>query len=413
MADAAARSMQYEYKANSNLVLQADLSLIERRGRDEATGEVLSLQGHLTGMKMGDKYLRSKPPALEQDDKEKEKKAKRQKTSDKESDINYGKMKNSTLLSEQMDEMAGIIYRPKTTETRQTYEILLSFIQAAIGDQPHDILCGAADEVLICLKDEKLKEKDRKREIFALLGTMADERFALLSNLGRKITDYSVDKEGGGNDEDMIDENYGVAVQFDEEDEEEKDVREVKDESDEDDDNEGVEADFDGTLHGGLNDDDDGFKKSSEALHPRQIDAYWLQRELNKFYEDPEMSRSKSEEVLEVLKTASDERDLENKLVLLLGHDKFSIIKTVRKHRNMVLYCTLLAMAETVRERKELENIMKGDEELSEILSQLSEYDHEDLVQAERARKAAARKSRVDADLNAIEGEDTMSRFNP
>ena len=27
---------------------------------------------------------------------------------------------------------------------------------------------------------------------------MPDERFALLSNLGRKITDYSVDKEGGG-----------------------------------------------------------------------------------------------------------------------------------------------------------------------------------------------------------------------
>lgn len=37
-------------------------------------------------------------------------------------------------------------------------------------------------------------------------------------------------------------------------------------------------------------------------LHPRQIDAYWLQRELNKFYNDPEMSRSKSEEALEVLK---------------------------------------------------------------------------------------------------------------
>lgn len=406
MADAAARSMQYEYKANSNLVLQADLSLIERRGRDEATGEVLSLQGHLSGMKMGDKYLRSRPKGLEP---EKEMKAKRQKVTDKESEINYGKMKNSTLLSEKMDEMAGIFYRPKTTETRQTYEILLSFIQAAIGDQPHDILCGAADEVLICLKDEKLKEKDRKKEIFALLGTMPDERFALLSNLGRKISDYSVDKEGGG-DEDMIDENYGVAVQFDEEEDDEKDVRELKDESDEEE-NEGVEADIDGTLHGGLNDEEDGFKKSNEVLHPRQIDAYWLQRELNKFYEDPEISRSKSEEVLEVLKTASDERDLENKLVLLLGHDKFSIIKVVRKHRKMVLYCTLLAMAETVKERKELESVMKADEELSEILSQLSEYEHEDLVQAERARKAAARKTRIDADLNAVEGEDTMSRF--
>ena len=55
MADEAARSLLYEYKANSNLVLQADRSLIERRARDEATGEVLSLTGNLTGTRMGDR----------------------------------------------------------------------------------------------------------------------------------------------------------------------------------------------------------------------------------------------------------------------------------------------------------------------------------------------------------------------
>lgn len=62
-------SLLISFLQNSNLVLQADLSLIERRGRDEATGEVLSLQGHLGGMKMGDKYMRARPPALEQDEK--------------------------------------------------------------------------------------------------------------------------------------------------------------------------------------------------------------------------------------------------------------------------------------------------------------------------------------------------------
>ena len=55
MADAAARSLQYEYKDNSNLVLQADTRLIEKRGRDEATGEVMSLTGKMLGTKMGDK----------------------------------------------------------------------------------------------------------------------------------------------------------------------------------------------------------------------------------------------------------------------------------------------------------------------------------------------------------------------
>ena len=45
------------------------------------------------------------------------------------------KMKGATLLSDKIDEMVGIVYRPKTQETRQTYEILLSFIQEALGDQ--------------------------------------------------------------------------------------------------------------------------------------------------------------------------------------------------------------------------------------------------------------------------------------
>lgn len=43
-------------------------------------------------------------------------------------------MKGHTLLSEGVDDMVGIIYRPKTQETRQTYEVLLSFIQEALGD---------------------------------------------------------------------------------------------------------------------------------------------------------------------------------------------------------------------------------------------------------------------------------------
>ena len=54
-----------KFLQNSNLVLQADRSLIERRGRDEATGEVVSLVGHLGGIKMGDKYQRTKPPVSE------------------------------------------------------------------------------------------------------------------------------------------------------------------------------------------------------------------------------------------------------------------------------------------------------------------------------------------------------------
>ena len=56
--------------------------------------------------------------------------------------------------------------------------------------QPRDILCGAADEVLAVLKNDRMREKEKKKEVESLLGSMAEERFALLFNLGKKITDW-------------------------------------------------------------------------------------------------------------------------------------------------------------------------------------------------------------------------------
>lgn len=54
---------------------------------------------------------------------------------------------------------------------------------------------GAADEVLATLKDEHFKEKEKHREVSNLLGTISDERYAMLGGLGRKITDYGQDKQ--------------------------------------------------------------------------------------------------------------------------------------------------------------------------------------------------------------------------
>ena len=46
-------------------------------------------------------------------------------------------------------------YRPRTHETRAAYEAILAFIREQFGDQPQDVLKGAADEVLAVLKDDK------------------------------------------------------------------------------------------------------------------------------------------------------------------------------------------------------------------------------------------------------------------
>ena len=61
--------------------------------------------------------------------------------------------------------------------------------------QPRDILCGAADEVLATLKEERLKEKEKQKEIISLLGPVDNDRYAILVGLGKKITDYGIDKQ--------------------------------------------------------------------------------------------------------------------------------------------------------------------------------------------------------------------------
>lgn len=56
--------------------------------------------------------------------------------------------------------------------------------------QPHEILCGAADEVLAVLKNDKFKDREKKTETEALVGPLPEERFALFVNLAKKITDF-------------------------------------------------------------------------------------------------------------------------------------------------------------------------------------------------------------------------------
>lgn len=45
------------------------------------------------------------------------------------------------------------------------------------------------------LKNDRMKDKEKKKEVENLLGELADERFALLVNLGKKITDWSQEEK--------------------------------------------------------------------------------------------------------------------------------------------------------------------------------------------------------------------------
>lgn len=414
MADEAARSLQYEYKLNSNLVINPNKDLIEKRSRDEPTGEVLPLTGTDLAIKMGDKYQRTKPKLLLDEPNNQQKKQKTHQHEDQSATNNsqqsnknktdVSRYKGQSILSTDFDDSATIIYRPKTQETRQNYEIILSFIQECIGDQPRDILCGAADEVLLTLKNDRLRDKERKREVESLLGVLADERFSQLVQLGKKLTDWSADlfqtefktNEMDVDDEGNMDETYGVKVMIgdeDEEDEEDQDLYELDQDDDdgEDRDGENNEGEMETADSSAIKETTTAELKSAnnqptkviqgtadllpsdsstatKLLQPHEIDAFWLQRKLSKIYSDPTQAQLKVKEVLEILRDALDERGVENQLVLLLGFEQFAFIKVLRAQRHMICYCTMLASAQTQQERNEIEAKMRQDPGLLKIL---------------------------------------------
>jgi len=97
--------------------------------------------------------VRSKPPA----DAVPAKKSKRSKRDEYEKKFTETNRSSSIIADTNYEGALEGLYKPKTQETRQTFEILLTFVQEALGDQPHDVLLGAADEVLRTLKDDRLR----------------------------------------------------------------------------------------------------------------------------------------------------------------------------------------------------------------------------------------------------------------
>ena len=59
--------------------------------------------------------------------------------------------KGTGVLSTEMEELSGIYYRPRTKETRETYEVLLSFLQQCIGDQVRHSQTNCIPCILNCM----------------------------------------------------------------------------------------------------------------------------------------------------------------------------------------------------------------------------------------------------------------------
>lgn len=220
---------QYDYKANSNLVLPTDTSLIDKRPSNETTGEVQSLVGRISG-RMGDKVSTTKKRETED---------KKNKTSKKKS--KQGKNESSRLIQDFNDprgfsvaevDSKDLLYQPKSEITKKYYDLIIKFISKQLGFQPDSIIRYAADEIISTMKNPNYTEDLRRTEVNKLLSTdenLDDFSYNELCNLCKNIYDW--DSGQTKNNEDVEEEDTGGigVILSDNEDSSDSFVSEVRD----------------------------------------------------------------------------------------------------------------------------------------------------------------------------------------
>lgn len=388
---------QYKYSAMSNLVLQADRRFVTRRN-DEVTGDPESLAGRINIRDMGSRNARDDAPRQKKKNtglrdverggiREGEEVLEREQKKRKRGEP--AQLRETGILSAADALVEGLKYRPRTPATRATYDLILTTTANNLGDVAHDVVRSAADAVLEILKDENMKDFDKKKEVDDLLGTtMGSKEFNELVNLGKKITDYDAqdedeNMEGSGNfgaeGGAELDERQGVAVVFDESDEDEDGVArtyEVRDEdepsSDEDADDvedrpggeeqataggaaeerdaeeagtvDGEEIVIDGDKH------ETGLSKArtrdKKVIAAHEIDAYWLQRQIGSLYTDAHTQQVKTQEALQILSGVSEDdeekplREIENDLMDLFDYEHHELVELLIANRDKVVWVT-------------------------------------------------------------------------
>ena len=437
---------QFKYAAMSNLVLQADRRFVTRRN-DENTGDPESLAGRVQIRDMGaavksqdPNSSRRKAPATMERGKIREgedilerEQRKRKRDAQAQSGFSLADL-----------EVEDLRYKPQTAATRATYNLIVTTVGRSLGDVSGQVVVSAADMVLETLKNEDMKDFDKKKEIEDVLGTsMGSKEFNELVNLGKKITDFdSQDQEDNPEDENVaqeaeLDEKQGVAVEFDDEDEEEdedgivrgQEVRDEDETSDEDPDEftgrhgAGEAAAAGGAGEDGFNNELEGedqgmviesisgpaSSRKKERLHlipAHEIDAFWLQRQLGNVFPDPHIQQEKTQDALTILSGTSedgeqkDPRGIENDLMELFDFEHHELVAKLFQNRDRVVWVTRWRKAaEDEDSRKRLEHAMVQEGHGSILKELRSRDDTQDGSEAPSKKKIKADLMDVDVPL--------------
>lgn len=364
----------YNYGAISSLVLTADRSALPRRDR-EPDGAPTSLAGRIDPREMGSRVQRQAPKDVEKKKKKAGDAGKQEapeKVVKRRAEAGFG----YTDIIDATQDVEGLSYRPRTAETREVYEVMLSTVHQVLGDQAQDIVRSATDAVLETLKNESMKDFDKKKEVQEVLGPISSDVFSQLVARAQKITDYGAEDETMA-DPDMerkdaeIDDEVGVAVVFDDEEQEDEDEEgyEIRDGSDEEGAEEEDEVDETSQVAEEAGDEElviggsstrgtGKAKTDKDIVSPHAIDGFWVQRQISEVYSDPVTAADKAASVLSILGSESGLRDCENQLMELFEFQSFHVITKFLKNRDVVVWCTKL-MRSDADERINVEVAMR------------------------------------------------------
>lgn len=412
---------QFKYAAMSNLVLQADRRFVTRR-TDENTGDPESLAGRVQIRDMG--------AALSKNDSAPSKKfavanVERGNIREGEDVLEREQRKKNRDAQSQSTfaladvEIEDLRYRPRSDATRNTYNHIVTTVGKHLGDVSGQIIVSATDVVIETLKNEEMKDFDKKKEVDDVLGiSMGPKEFNELVNLGKRITDFdnqdqdeNQKRESNGApaaNEAALDEDEGVAIDFNIGAEEDEDgivrTAEVRDEdetSDEDPEEfAGRHGAEEAAAAGGAGDEGsedevagedeemvidsrlDEEEHQVDFIPAHEIDAFWLQRQVGSVYQDAHAQQEKTQEALDLLsgipKEGGEKRDarsIQNDLMNLFRFERNDLSNRLVGNKDRVLWITRWRRtAEDDNARKKVEAAMV-EEGHAAILEELQSRD--------------------------------------
>ena len=404
-ADDLARAAQF--RSNPNLVLEREHDREKDRARaKEPTGEAESLAGRITLKQMGDRAQRTAPPLAPPAPT-----AARQRRRDAHRRLAearalahrrrsvldaHGSGANDGSNNDNYDDdygdgssgSGGTHYVPQTRETRAAFEGLLALALAWTGDQPRDVVRSVAEDVLAAMKDPAVAPADRPRAVAAVVAEagggvpgvpgaapapLPPETFAEVAQLCARITDW-VDRRADDAQQAAAAsraEDEGISVTLDEDDEEDDGGGGGGGDGDDGDgvfgsssSSESSESESGSDSEAEMGDDNSGGDKKrkkqrrrsgeedSEAasgkVRARDVDAFWLQRELHAYESDAAVAQDLAERALAAMEAAGDDdRAAETALVALLGYERMGFVARLLRNRHTVVWCTRYAQAES------------------------------------------------------------------